>query len=179
MPWGAVFGLQQGQSDVQAGLAAMMDELRNMTAAVTGLLQAAVSTTPVTPVALNTWKLSPGPLAIQSGLVTPKGSSKRGAEQSPEQPGAKFLAQAAAAAATAAAAGVACENPCRSVQWMNERGTQNSCEVAPKFSCVDNPVSLRVPKFAGGLALCVELPCPLKEVTLRSLENCLAILVIW
>ena len=64
------------------------------------------------------------------------------AEQSPEHPGAKFLAQEiedsedeliagteeggmAAAAATAAAASVACENPCRSAQRMYERGTQN------------------------------------------------------
>ena len=42
---GAVLGLQQGQADVQAALAAMMGELRSMAAAVTGLQQAAVSTT--------------------------------------------------------------------------------------------------------------------------------------
>ena len=67
----AVFGLQR-RSDVQAGLAAMMGELRSMAAAVTGLQQAPVSTTPVTPVAQNRCKLSPGPMTIQSGLVAPR-----------------------------------------------------------------------------------------------------------
>ena len=90
---GAVFGLQQGQSDVPAGFAAMMCKLRSMAAALTGLQQAAVSTTPVPPVAQNTCKRSPGPLAIQSGLVAPRGSSKRRAEQSPDHRGANFLAQ--------------------------------------------------------------------------------------
>ena len=53
---------------------------------------------------------------------------------------------------------------------MNERGTQNSCEVAKK-SCLESPVGLRVPKFAGGLASCVGLPVPLKKVTRQSLEE--------
>ena len=90
---GAVFGLQQGLSDIQAGLAAMMGELRSMAAAVTGLQQASASTALATPVMQNTCKLSPGPLAIQSGLITPRASSKREAEQSPDHPGAEFLAQ--------------------------------------------------------------------------------------
>ena len=39
---GAVLGLQQGQVDVQAGMAALIGELRGMAAAVAGLQQAAV-----------------------------------------------------------------------------------------------------------------------------------------
>ena len=81
---GAVFGLQQGQSDVQAGLAAMMGKLRSMAAAVTGLQQAAVSATPVMQ---STCEQSPEPLAIQSGLITPRVSSKRVADHSPDHPG--------------------------------------------------------------------------------------------
>ena len=62
---GAVFGLWQGQSDVQAGLAAMMGELRSMAGFEAG-----------------SWV-----------DVAPRASSKRGADQSPDRPGAKFLAQ--------------------------------------------------------------------------------------
>ena len=75
------------------------------------------------------------------------------------------------AAATAAAAGVACESPCRSVQWMNERGTLNSCEEAFSFSCSVSPMGVRVPEFVGSLAACAELSVPLKEATRQSLEE--------
>ena len=54
---GAVLGLQQGQVDVQAGMAALIGELRGMAAAVAGLQQAAV---PATPVARRQCKQSPG-----------------------------------------------------------------------------------------------------------------------
>ena len=61
----------------------MMGELRSMAAAVTGLQQAAVSTTPVVQ---SPCKQSPEPLANQSGLVTPRVSPKRVADRSPESP---------------------------------------------------------------------------------------------
>ena len=78
---GAVLGLQQGQVDVQAGMAALIGELRGMAGAVAGLQQAAV---PATRVARSQCKESPGPLSNQLVLVTPRGTSKRAAEQSPE-----------------------------------------------------------------------------------------------
>ena len=68
-------------------------------------------------------------------------------------------------------AGVARENPCCSVQWMNERGTQNSCEDANHFSCFASPVGFRAPKFVGGLASCAELSVPLRDVRRQSLEE--------
>ena len=80
---GAVLGLQQGQVDVQAGMAALIGELRGMAAAVAGLQQAAV---PATPVARSQCKHCPGPVSNQLELVTPRGTSKRAAEQSPEDP---------------------------------------------------------------------------------------------
>ena len=83
---GAVLGLQQGQVDVQAGMAALIGELRGMAAAVAGLQQAAV---PATPVARSQCKHSPGPMSNQLELVTPRGTSERAAEQSPEHPVAK------------------------------------------------------------------------------------------
>ena len=61
---GAVLGLQQGQVDVQAGMAALIGELRGMAAAVAGLQQAAV---PATPVARSQCKQSPGPKSNQFG----------------------------------------------------------------------------------------------------------------
>ena len=82
---GAAPGLQQGQVDVQAGMAALIGELRGMAAADAGLQQAAV---PVTPVVRSQCKQSPGPMSNQLELVTPRGTSKRAAEQSPEHPGA-------------------------------------------------------------------------------------------
>ena len=82
---GAVLGLQ-GQVDVQAGMTALIGKLLGMAAAVAGLQQAAV---PVTPVARNQCKQSPGPMSNQLELVTPRGTSKRAAEQSPEHPVAK------------------------------------------------------------------------------------------
>ena len=78
---GAVLGLQQGQVDVQAGMAALIGELRSMAAAVAGLQQAAV---PATPLARSQCKQSPGRMSNQLELVTPRGTSKRAAEQSPE-----------------------------------------------------------------------------------------------
>ena len=83
---GAGLGLQQGQVDVQAGMAALIGELRGMAAGVAGLQQAAV---PVTPVARGQCKQSPGPMSNQLELVTPRGTSERAAEQSPEHPVAK------------------------------------------------------------------------------------------
>ena len=80
---GAVLGLQQGQVDVQTGVAALIGELRGMAAAVAGLQQAAV---PATPVARSQRKQSPGPMSNQLELVTPRGTSKRAAEQSPQHP---------------------------------------------------------------------------------------------
>ena len=71
---GAVLGLLQEQVDVQASMAALIGELRGMAAAVVGLQQAAV---PVTPVARNQRKQSPGPMSNQLELVTPRGTSKR------------------------------------------------------------------------------------------------------
>ena len=84
---GAVLGLQQEQVDVQAGMAALIGELRGMAAAVAGLQQAAV---PVTPVARGQCKQSPGPMSDELELVTPRGTPKRAAEQSPEHPVAKW-----------------------------------------------------------------------------------------
>ena len=82
----AVLGLQQVQVDVQAGMVALIGELRGMAAAVERLQQAAV---PVTPVARSQCKQSPGPMSKQLKMVTPRGTSKRAAEQSPEHPVAK------------------------------------------------------------------------------------------
>ena len=83
---GAVLGLQLGQVDVQAGMAALNGELRGLTAAVAGLQQAAV---PATPVARSQCKQSPGPMSNQLEPVTPRETSKRAAEQSLEHPVAK------------------------------------------------------------------------------------------
>ena len=83
---GAVLGLQQGQVDVQAGMAALIGELRGMAAAVAGLQQAAV---PATPVARSQCQQSPEPMSNQLEPVTPRGTSKMAAEQSPEHPIAK------------------------------------------------------------------------------------------
>ena len=83
---GAVLGLQQGQVDVQAGMAALIGELRGMAAAVAGLQQAAV---PATPVERSQCKQSPGPMSHQLEPVTPRGTSKRAAQRSPEHPFAK------------------------------------------------------------------------------------------
>ena len=82
----AVLGLQQGQVDVQPGMLALIGELRGMAAAVAGLQQVAV---PATPVARSQCKHSPGPMSNQLEPVTPRGTSKRAAEQSPEHPIAK------------------------------------------------------------------------------------------
>ena len=83
---GAVLGLQQGQVDVQAGMAALIGELRGMAAVVAVLQQAAVQ---VTPVARSQCKQSPGPMTSELEMATPRGPSKRAAEQSPEHPVAK------------------------------------------------------------------------------------------
>ena len=83
--WRTSLGLQQGQVDVQAGMAALIGELRGI-AAVAGLQQAAV---PATPVARSQRKQSPGPMSNQLEPVTPRGTSKRAAEQRAEHPVAK------------------------------------------------------------------------------------------
>ena len=92
------------------------------------------------------------PRTAGDSVAAPRASSKIGAAQSPDHPGAKFLAQEIEDSEDELIAGTgedarqqqqqqqqqaAWENPCRSVQWMNERDTQNSCEVAI-FSCLDS-----------------------------------------
>ena len=79
--------LQMGQINVQAGLSAMTSELRNMAVAVTGLQQAAASATPAVQIPC---KHSPESLANQPGLATPRVSSRRVADRSPDHPGAKY-----------------------------------------------------------------------------------------
>ena len=79
--------MQKEQIDVQAGLSAMMSELRNMAVPVTGLQQAAASATPAVQIPC---KQSPESLAKKSGLATPRGSSRRAADRCPDHPRAKY-----------------------------------------------------------------------------------------
>ena len=54
---------------------------------------------------------------------------------------------------------------------MNVRGVSNSSEVFfSSFRSVE-PVVVRAPDFAGGLAGCAELSVPLKEVTRNLLKE--------
>ena len=169
--------------DVQAGVAALIGELRGMAAAVAGLQQAAV---PATPVARSQCKQSPGPMSNQLELVTPRGTSKRAAEQSPKHPvakcqqiedsedeliaGQKDVAQQQQMQQLQQQ-GLAWENSRLSVRWTNVRGMSNSREVIfPSFSSVE-PGVVNASDFAGGLAGCAELSVPLEEVTRNLLKE--------
>ena len=153
---GAVLGSQQEQVDVQAGMAALIGELRGMAAAVAGLQQAAV---PATLVARSN---ASRVLSNQLEPVTPRETSKWAAEQSPEHPISKCQQiEDSEDELIIGGEDVAQQQHSRlSVQWMNVRGVSNSREVIlPSFSSVE-PGVVKAPDFAG-----------LKEVTRNLLKD--------
>ena len=173
---GAMLGLQQGQADVQAGLAAMMGGAAQHGCGGDGF--AAGSCVDAEPV-----QTEPRAADESVRVGNAKSVPLEGGRPESGSPWRKVLADRGQrgrvdcwrsrerTAATAAPAWGACESPYHSIQWMNERGTQKSCGKAGLFSCFVSFVGVGNPKSAGGLATCAALSVPLKEVTRRTLEE--------
>ena len=164
---GAVLGLQQEQVDVQAGMAALIGELRGMAAAV-GFAAGGCASDACGEKSMkaeswtNVESVGAGDTErdLQMGCRAKSGASCCKVPTNRGQRGRVDRwrrGRGTVAANAAAPAGVAWDNSRLSVQWMNVRGESNSREVIlPSFSSVE-PGVVKAPDFACGLAGCAEL----------------------